>query len=59
MSDDSDPFHALEMRIMKAQRDAKKDAYREKIKNMTPAEFEAERKRTAELLARSPYRKKK
>jgi hypothetical protein len=52
---DPHPFFAMENRVMERARAARRFAYREYLKSLTPEQLEVERKRTQELLARSPY----
>jgi hypothetical protein len=54
---DPHPFFAMEDRIMKSLREKRREDYREWLRTLTPEEFEAERTRTQELLAKSPFRK--
>lgn len=48
----------MEDRLMKEARERRRENYRAWLRTLTPEQFEAERKRTQDLLARSPFRKK-
>lgn len=56
---ETDPHHVMELRFMHAQRQQQREAYVQKLKAMSPEERETERRKTAELLARSPFRRAK